>query len=87
MSLGELFAFIRERRRRSALQPTEAEGAQITRRVQELLARPTLTQVETPTTDTCGTNDPTCYCYGRPHWSWSQQGSHEGYPASDRREV
>jgi len=43
MSLGELFASITERRRRSAQQPYE-EGAQIKRRLQELLAVPSPTQ-------------------------------------------
>jgi hypothetical protein len=57
MSLGELFASMRERRRRSALQPYE-EGAQIRRRLQELLAVPTL--VETPFTNARIENDPVC---------------------------
>jgi hypothetical protein len=39
MSLGTLFASIRERRRRSAQQPYE-KGAQIRRRLQDLLAVP-----------------------------------------------
>jgi hypothetical protein len=43
MSLGKLFASITERRRRSAQQPYE-EGAQIKRRLQELLAVPSPTQ-------------------------------------------
>jgi hypothetical protein len=43
MSLGELFASITERRRRSAQQPYE-EGAQIKRRLQELLAVSSPTQ-------------------------------------------
>jgi hypothetical protein len=89
MSLGELLASIREHRRDSAHQSTEEEGAQISRRVLELLGVPTPTQeVERPSTNACGENDPTCCCdVGRLHWSWSQQGSHVGYPASDRREF
>ena len=88
MSPQKLFAFIRERRRRSAQQPTEEEGAQISRRLRELLAVPAPTQeVETPSTNARGENDPTCYCDGRLHWSWSQQGTYAGYPASDRREF
>ena len=60
MSLGELFASIRERRRRAAQQAYE-EGTQITRRVQELLAVPTPTQeVETPFTKARNENDSTC---------------------------
>lgn len=48
MSLGKLFASITERRRRSAQQPYE-EGAQIKRRLQELLTVPSPTQeVEIP---------------------------------------
>jgi hypothetical protein len=50
MSLGTLFASIKERRRRSALQPYE-KGAQIRRRLQELVAFPTPTLVETPFTN------------------------------------
>jgi hypothetical protein len=87
MSLSELFALIKERRRRPAHQSTEEEGAQITKRLIELLAVPTPRQVETPATKTGITNDPTCYCDGRPHWLWSQQGSHVGYPASGKREF
>lgn len=87
MSLRALFASIRERRHRSAQQSTYEEGAQITRRLQELLADPAPTPVQTPSTNTASENDPTCYCDGRPHWLWSQQGSHVGYPASDKREV
>jgi hypothetical protein len=57
MSLGEWFASMRERRRRSAQQAYE-EGAQITRRLQELLAVPAPTQeVETPSTNACSEND------------------------------
>ncbi len=66
MSLGELFASLREHRRRSTQQSTD-EGAQITRRVLELLAVPNPTQVETPSTNARGENDPTCYCGGRLH--------------------
>ena len=51
VSLGELFPSIRERLRRSARQPYE-EGAQIRKRLQELLAVPTPTQeVVTPFTN------------------------------------
>jgi hypothetical protein len=52
--LGELFASIRERRRRSVQQRYE-EGAQIRRRLQELLAIhiPTPSQVAQPFTVTC----------------------------------
>jgi hypothetical protein len=51
MSLAQLFASIRERRRRSAQQPYE-EGAQIRRRLQELLAVPTPAhEAETPFTN------------------------------------
>jgi hypothetical protein len=58
MSPRKLFASIRERRRRSAQQAYE-EGAQITRRLQELLAVPTPTQeVETPFTK--AHSDSTC---------------------------
>jgi len=59
MSSPKLLASIRERRRRSAEQSYE-EGAQITRRVLELLGVPTPTQVETPSTNACGENDPKC---------------------------
>jgi hypothetical protein len=60
MSLGELLASISERRRRSAQQSYE-KGAQITRRLQELLADPTPTQeVETPSTKACTENEPIC---------------------------
>ena len=67
MSLAQLFASIRERRRRSAQQPYE-EGAQIRRRLQELLAVPKPAQVETRSTNACE-NDPTGYRDGRLHWS------------------
>jgi hypothetical protein len=89
MSPRKLFASIRERCRRSAQQSTEEEGAQIKRRVVELLAVPTPTQkIEAPSTNACGENDPTSYCdVGRLHWFWSQQGSYAGHPASDRREF
>ena len=59
MSSLKLFASIRERRRRSAEQSHE-EGAQITRRVLELLGVPTPTQVVTPPTNACRENDPKC---------------------------
>jgi len=53
MSLGELLASISERRRRSAQQSYE-KGAQITRRLQELLADSTPKQeVETASTNAC----------------------------------
>jgi hypothetical protein len=88
MSLRELFATIRERGRRSASQYTEEEGAQISKRLQELLAVPLpKQQVETPSTDAVSKKDLTCHCDGRLHWSWSEQGSYVGYPASGRREV
>ena len=65
MSPLKLFASIRERRRRSAQQACEQtyeqnfeHGALITRRVQELLAVPTLPKVETaPIIAPCD-NDP-----------------------------
>jgi len=61
MSLGELFASITERRRRSAQQSHE-EGAQIRRRLQELLGGvPTPGQtVETPSTNASSENEPAC---------------------------
>jgi hypothetical protein len=58
MSLGKLFASITERRRRSAQQPYE-EGAQIKRRLQELLTVPSPTQeVEIPLSHARIENDP-----------------------------
>jgi len=61
VSLGTLFASIKERRRRSAQQSLE-EGAQIRRRLQELLAVPTPTQeVGTSFTNARIENDPTGY--------------------------
>jgi hypothetical protein len=67
MSLGELLASIREHRRDSAHQSTEEEGAQISRRVLELLAVPTPTQeVETPSINARSENDPACV-QGRQH--------------------
>ena len=69
MSLGELFASIRERRRRSAQQSHE-EGAQIMRRLQELLAVPSPPQeVAASFTNARIENDPTGYRDGRLHWS------------------
>jgi hypothetical protein len=51
MSLGNLFASTRKRRRRSAQQSSE-EGAQIRRRLQELLSVPTPThEIEMPFTN------------------------------------
>jgi len=67
MSLAQLFASIREHRRRSA-QQTYEEGAQIKRRLQELLAVPRPAQVETDSTNACE-NDPTGYRDGRLHCS------------------
>jgi hypothetical protein len=64
MSLGDLFASIRERRRRSAQQSYE-EGAQIIRRLQELLTVPTPThEIEMPFTNARIENDPS-YAQGR----------------------
>jgi hypothetical protein len=63
MSLGQLFASIKERRRRSAQQPFE-KGAQIRRRLQELIAVSNLTRVETPFTNARIENDP-AYAQGR----------------------
>ena len=58
MSLGELYASIRERRRRSAQQSYE-EGAQIRRRLQELLAVPSAAQqVEAPSPMLAMENEP-----------------------------
>jgi hypothetical protein len=60
VSLGTLFASIKERRRRSAEQSLE-EGAQIMRRLQELLGVPTPTQkVGTSFTNARIENDPVC---------------------------
>ncbi len=57
MSLGELFASIRERRRRPA-QQSYGEGARLRRRLQELLGVPTPTQtVETPSTYASGESE------------------------------
>jgi hypothetical protein len=57
LALGELFASIRERRRRSAQQSRE-EGAQLRRRLQELLGVPVLEeQVETPSTNAGSENE------------------------------
>jgi hypothetical protein len=63
MSLAQLFASIKERRRHSAQQPFE-KGAQIRRRLQELLAVPSLTRVETPFTNARIEND-SAYVQGR----------------------
>jgi hypothetical protein len=89
MSPRKLFASIRERCRRPVQQSTEEEGVQISRRVAELLAVPTPTQeIEAHSTNACGENDPASCCdVGRLHWSWSQQGTYAGHPASDRREF
>jgi hypothetical protein len=87
MSPRKLFAFIRERRRRSAQHSTE-EGAQITRRLQELLAAAPTQEVDTISAKARSENDPTSDCdVGRLHWSLSEQGGYVGYPASDRREF
>ncbi len=60
MSPAELFASIRERRRRSEQQSCE-EGAQLRRRLQELLGVPTPTQkVETPSIYASSENEPAC---------------------------
>ena len=67
MSLAQFFASIREHRRRSA-QQTYEEGAQIKRRLQELLAVPIPTQVETRANNPCE-NSPTGYRDGHLHWS------------------
>ncbi|HEX9111984.1 MAG TPA: hypothetical protein VF845_10935 [Terriglobales bacterium] len=58
MSLVDLFASIKERRRHSAEQSYE-EGAQITRRLQELLSVPNPTLGDTPSTSARSENDPT----------------------------
>jgi hypothetical protein len=64
MSLGDLFASMRERRRRSAQQSRE-EGAQIIRRLQELLTVSTPThEVEMPFASARIENDP-AYAQGR----------------------
>ncbi len=58
MSPAELFASIRERRRRSEQQSYE-EGAQLRRRLQELLDVPTPTQkIETPSIYASSENEP-----------------------------
>jgi hypothetical protein len=59
MSPLKLFASIKERRRRSAQQPYE-KGAQIRRRLQELVAFPTPTQVERSFTNARIENDAVC---------------------------
>ena len=89
MSLRELFAFIGEHRRSSTHQSTEEEGAQISRRVVELLAVPAPThEIEAPFTKACGENDPTCYCeVGRLHGSWSQQGTYAGHPCIGQERI
>ena len=57
MSLGELFASIRERRRLPAQQSCE-EGARIIRRLHELLDVPAPThKVETPSTNATSETD------------------------------
>jgi hypothetical protein len=67
MSLGELFASIKERRRHSAQQPYE-KGAQIRRRLQELVAIPIPTQeVAAPFANARIENDPTGYRDARLH--------------------
>ena len=66
MSLAKLFALIRERCRRSVQQSSYEDGAQITKRLQELLGVPNPTQVESPpptpelkTTENCVQADKT----------------------------
>jgi hypothetical protein len=57
LALGELFASIRERPRRSEHQSHE-EGAQIMRRLQELLdVRTTTQKVETPSANASSENE------------------------------
>jgi len=69
MSPLKLFASIKERRRRSAQQSCE-EGAQIMRRLQELLAVPTPTQaVAAPFASVRIENDQTGCRDDRLHWS------------------
>jgi len=64
-----MFASIKERRRRSAQQSLE-EGAQIMRRLQELLAVPNpMQEAVTSFTNARIENDPTGYRDGRLHWS------------------
>ncbi len=57
MLLAELFTSIKERRRLSAQQSYE-EGAQITRRLKELLSVPNPTLAETPSTNARSDPDP-----------------------------
>ncbi len=69
MSPLKVFTSIRERRRRSAQQSLE-EGAQIMRRLQELLAVPSPTQeVAAPFANERIENDPTDYRESRLRWS------------------
>jgi len=67
MSPLKLFASMRERRRLAAQQSLE-EGAQIMRRLQELLAVPTPQEVAAPFANACIENDPTGCRDGRPYW-------------------
>jgi hypothetical protein len=61
MSLRKLFAWMRERRRRAAQQRIEEEGAEISKRLRELLSVPTPTQeVARPSTNAGSENDPAC---------------------------
>jgi hypothetical protein len=61
MSPLKLFASIRERRRRSSQQRIEEEGAEISRRLRELLAAPVPTRdVEAPFAKARSENDSTC---------------------------
>ena len=77
MHVGELLASITEHRRRSAQQSDE-EGAQIKRRLQDLLAVPSPTQeVETPFSHARIENDPACL-HGRQESSRSRSG--EAWP-------
>ena len=69
MSPLKLFASIKERRRRSAQQPYE-KGAQIRRRLQELVAVPNpMQEAVTSFTNARIEDDPTGYRDGRLHWS------------------
>jgi hypothetical protein len=64
MSLGDLFASIRERRRRSAQQSSE-KGAQIRRRLQELLTVPSPTHVVEMSFTNARIENDSAYAQGR----------------------